>query len=334
MHPNEKDFFDFIYKDNEDRIVNIRDRKRDENQWRVNVQLKEKELKLQSRFGDQSNHSIYFIVGAPRTGSTLLSQILISAFELGSQYNAVAKYYMAPLYGFSDLINDKTKDNFEFKSDLGNTRGVINAHEFGYFWQYWLNYKDHHQPSVEHLNKVDVVGLQSKLNAITNLLGSDLLIKNQVYINFIIKWLSDHFMNSKFIFIERNEVDIVESILNSRKLQYGSYDYWWSLKPQNYRNWLKIHPIEQVCHQVCYTNVKIKEQLAQLDDSRYLSIDYSDLIENFNNTLRSAKSFFGRNPTTLKMIKSQISVRSKEYELPWSKYRIKESVKKVKELYN
>ena len=334
MHPNQKDFFDFIYRDNADRIVNIRDRAKDELQWQKNIALQSKELELQAEYGDQSAHAIYFIVGAPRTGSTLLSQILINAFQLGCQLNKVAKYYMAPLYGYSNITLPKDGKGLSLNSTLGNTDGGMNAHEFGFFWQYWLNYEDDHQPSEDHLRRINVKGLQAKLNAISNFFGADILIKNQVYVNFIIEWIASNIKNSKFIFIRRDLSNSVESILNSRMQQYGNYEYWWSLQPRNYSQWMKLHPIEQVCHQVCYTNDKIKEQLSSIDDSRQITINYSELSENLSNTLMSMDSFFGKDPTSLEKIQSQISVRTKDYNLPWSKEQVIESVRKVKEIYN
>ncbi len=333
MHPDKVEFFKFIYSDNDWRVVNKRSLSNDYIQWERNLELQAEEKSLEDNLLDPNNHQLYFIVGAPRTGSTFLSQLLIKAFNLGSQYNKVAKYYIVPLHGYNQVKKEEEK-KAQFNSFLGNTDGDLNPHEFGYFWQYWLNFKLHHEPSVETLNQVDVFSLRKKLLAITNLLENDLLIKNQVYFNFIIVWVKQNFKNAKFIYINRNEFDVVESILNARMEQYGSYNYWWSLRPKHVSQWKNSPPIEQVCHQVLYTNNKIKEQLGFLNDEDYIEVNYDSLVEDVENELNRMASFFSREPINIDQFKTGIHRRIKSRHLPFSKSEILDNISKIKQQYD
>lgn|GEM_PF-3268179 len=332
LHPSQKEFFKEIYRDNEDRIVNKRELSKDILQWETNQGFFSKEKELSDLYAGENEYANYFIVGSPRTGSTLLSQILLQAFDLGCQYNAVAKYYSVPLYGYSE-ISEKLKEKNKLESFLGNTTGNLNAHEFGYFWQYWLNYTDHHEPTAEHLSTVAVNQLQHKLNAITNFLGKDLLIKNQVYINFIINWISNHITNSKFIFIYRDDFEVVESILYSRFIQYGRYDLWWSLRPAMYNEWSQLNPIDQVVNQVLYTNKKIRQQLSILDNKEYIIIRYSDIVNNMKETISEVGEFLNKRPKNLSELKEQLIIRKKDYQLPWDKDQVMERLEKIKKTY-
>lgn len=333
MHPSKEEFFKFIFYDNERRIIGKRNLSKDELQWDKNLSLLSEERALEEKYLDPNSYNLYFIVGAPRTGSTMLSQILIKAFKLGCQYNGVAKYYMAPLFGYHQLKRD-SEEKQELSSFLGNTKGDLNAHEFGYFWQYWLNFKEHHEPSEADLSRVDIGGLQRKLLTISNYLQNDLLVKNQVYFNFIISWVKQHFQNAKFIYIHRKESDVVSSILEARIQQYGNYEDWWSSRPKLFKSWQKKSSLEQVTHQVLYTNHLIQQQLKGLTSTEFIDIDYDELIKNTETTLKRLEVFFHRAPVEVEQIIRGIRPRKKEHTLPWDKEIIETTINSLIREYN
>ena len=83
-----------------------------------------------------------FIVGAPRSGTTLVSQVLAFAFDLGYINNISATYWNAPAFGV--LYGNKLVKRREFsgKSDYGRTAHLSEPHEFGAFWRNKLKYRD------------------------------------------------------------------------------------------------------------------------------------------------------------------------------------------------
>lgn len=279
MHPDKKDFFKAIYWDNKERIAGKRNLEADYLQWENNAQFLKEEERLTEKYY-QEKYAVIFIVGVPRSGTTLLSQLLLRSFDLGAFYNAVAKNYSVPLHAYSKLNWQNNAEELSFASDLGNTSGDFSSHEFGYFWQYWLNHQGNDELSEEELSQVDWEGLKRKLYAISGLLKKDLLIKSIVYNDFIIETLAENIPNSKFIFIERDPLYVVQSLLESREKRYGNTNKWLSIRPRNYKKWLKLKPEEQVVNQVMYTNHKIKDQLQKVDDSRKFSIIYEAFTAN------------------------------------------------------
>ena len=90
-------FFKAIYQDNEQRIYNKRDIWKDIKQYTINEELIEFEkIAIQKHYSQ--NYPIIFIVGVPRSGTTLLSQLLIEHLDIGYINNHIAKYWMAPLH--------------------------------------------------------------------------------------------------------------------------------------------------------------------------------------------------------------------------------------------
>ena len=77
-----------------------------------------------------------FIVGLPRSGSTLLQQILISRYSVGYVSNIVGKFWGNPVVG-SILHNSLCENEYfsNFYSEYGNTKGPFEPCEFGWFWK-------------------------------------------------------------------------------------------------------------------------------------------------------------------------------------------------------
>ena len=106
-----------------------------------------------SDIGGEPSPSILLISG-PRTGSTLITQVLVSRLNLGYPSNLMARFFEAPCIGAflqERLIGDRIHQLRAYKSVHGVTTLVEEPLEFGYFWSRFLILpgKDVHQPSDE-----------------------------------------------------------------------------------------------------------------------------------------------------------------------------------------
>lgn len=282
MNSNKSDFFKYLYIDNEDRVINKKNINKDLLQWEFNESKLEEENCILKEFSGEYRHKIVFIVGVPRSGTTLLNQLIVDSFKVGAFYNSIAKYYSVPLYGLKQLLNENEfKKNKIQKLDslLGNTQGSLAPHEFGYFWQYWLNHSTSDELNEIEKKKVKWKALAEKLHAYTNILETDLTIKSIVYNDFIVRELSESIPNSHFIYIKRAPLFVAQSIIESRVKQYGSEKHWWSIKPADYKKWLNLTVEQQVANQIIYTSKKIEEQLSQLNPDKVITISYEELVK-------------------------------------------------------
>ena len=222
-----------------------------------------------------------FNIGAPRSGTTLLSQLLITTFELGYINNNAARYWMAPYIGAllaSDLQDFERSPAVYFKSDLGATPEYEGPHEFGYFWRRWFEYGDTHQLSVEQVENIDTKFFNQELAAVESVFDRPLLFKNVPALSLQVNFLS-LLPRAIFIHCRRDPVYNAQSLLRSRLKYYGNKDSWFSIKPEEYI-WLKQKPYaEQIAGQIFYTVQRINQDFASLDASRYLTIDYETLCE-------------------------------------------------------
>ncbi len=88
------------------------------------------------------------------------------------------------------------------------------------------------------------------------------------------------FPNAKFIFNRRNTFDNADSMLKVRVSLYGDQYSWWSVKPSNYNEIIKIKdPYQQVIAQVESINQQIEQDLEKLDGSDFYCISYEELCQ-------------------------------------------------------
>jgi hypothetical protein len=240
-----------------------------------------------------------------------------------------------PLVGYDKLLQNENKsDNKQLNSNLGHTIGDFAPHEFGYFWQYWLNHQGSDELEENELNFVDWSALKSKIYAITNLLKKDLIVKSLVYNDFIINKLAQEFPTAHFIYIKRDFYFVCQSIIESRMKQYGNEEHWWSIRPRQYKTWQKNSVEDQVAKQTVYVSKQIENQLKKVSKKRVLNLSYEDIIENQSKNLDRITSFLG--------INNQRSVDNSELLIKngnivrCSSNRIKllnESISKAKDFY-
>ena len=86
-----------------------------------------------------STYTPIFIIGLPRSGSTLLSQLITQIYDIGYINNLVARFWSNPIIGIKlsqefDLANYKSLLN----SSYGVTSLINEPHEFGYYWNQWF----------------------------------------------------------------------------------------------------------------------------------------------------------------------------------------------------
>jgi len=226
-------------------------------------------------------HPTIFICGAPRSGTTLVLQLLIAAYHIGYVTNLTARFWEAPYLGALislDLQKRKRVGSTDLKSVFGATYGFDGPHEFGFFWRKWFPYSaDSHAPCPEQLGSIDYSVLRKELAALQSLTGTPWAFKNPIVFSLNIERLAREVPGSLFVICKRDPVYVSQSLLESREQRFGKRDTWFSVKPPEY-DWLKdLPPWDQVAGQVFFTEKRIDEAVRELEPLRVLTVDYPDL---------------------------------------------------------
>lgn len=231
---------------------------------------------------------VVFIIGAPQSATTLVSQIFSHSGCFGYVSNFVARFYKAPGLG---LLLQRTlgmESVGGFNSEYGVTSGWGEPHEFGYFWDQWFNMgQDVHKLGPDLLRRVDKEGLRTAVGRMEAVTGRPMVFKNNTWCSFQVAFLRELFPDSLWVVCQRHPLYNAQSIADGRRLRYGDINTWWSVRPAQYRE-LKSQPWwEQVAGQVRHTLDDIESGLLAVNPEDIIRIRYEELCRDPGAPLRA-----------------------------------------------
>lgn len=290
-----KSFFQEIYADNPYRVEGKRSIRKDLFKFYKNRFLRAFYEKRFIRNCYDDRYPLFFIVGPPRTGTTFLYQLLVNAFDLSYITNFMAPYWMAPLHAMK-LQYEKGANgekNAWSSTELGNTEGPWAPHEFGYFWQYWMQHQGTDELDEEALQKIPWERIGEELYGLTGFSERPLLIKNLNYIDHKVEAVAERFPTARFIRMDRSPEASLRSILKAREKRYGDRSIWWSIRPANYGSTLDRPPEEQVAYQYFQIQRTLDRSFDRLDPSRWTHLHYEELMQGPKGVLERLLPFLG-----------------------------------------
>jgi len=252
---------------------------------KVNHKLKELEKEYIQQF-DKPEGPVFFIVGAPRSGTTLLLQTIINHFHIGYINNFIAKFWEAPVIGsilFKSL--GEFKPELAYHSEGGFTGEIYGPHEFGYFWRGYFNYGETHALSESDHRKIDVLSLTREIAGLESIQGKPLVFKNPAALSLQIDFLAKYIPNSYFIYIRRDPFYIAQSLYLKRLEKFKDPGAWYSVKPAMYTHLIHKSPAGQIAGQVFYTIKKMEYDLSSLSPDRFFTLDYEKFCRHPDLTL-------------------------------------------------
>ncbi|WP_263079616.1 sulfotransferase [Endozoicomonas sp. Mp262] len=227
-----------------------------------------------------------FIIGAPRTGSTILYQVLTNVADVLYIDNLAHRFYRNLFFGIwlsRKVFGIKPHNNF--KADHGRTTkyGMHAPSECGDFWYRWLPLDQHFIAEDDICEKV-VSEIRDEILAISNYHMRPIVFKN-LNAGQRLRLLKRAFPNAKFIFIKRDSIFTVNSIINARVKNNIATGEWWSIKPKNYRDLLQLDEVDMCMAQVFYLERQIKDDLQILYSNNFKELNFAHLSNDIVNEL-------------------------------------------------
>ena len=219
-----------------------------------------------------------FIIGAPRTGSTILYQALTNTTDVLYIDNLAQRFYRNLFLGTwlsQKLFGNKPHNNF--KAEHGSTKqyGLHAPSECGEFWYRWLP-KDQHFIDDPEISEKMVSEIRDEITAISNFHKKPILFKN-LNAGQRLRLIKKAFPKARVIFITRDARFTVSSILNARKKNNVQAGEWWSIKPKNYQELIKLSELDMCMAQIFYIEEQIKHDSGLFSQKDFKEVDYSDL---------------------------------------------------------
>ncbi|MCU4138616.1 MAG: hypothetical protein MW689_000405 [Thermodesulfobacteria bacterium] len=242
-----------------------------------------------------------FIIGTPRSGSTLIYQVLINKYKFGYISNLHDSFHWAPCllhFFFKNVL--ELNSPVPYKSKYGIISGWKSPSEGGRgFWRKWFmsNNKE-----IEYKTKMDynkLVILRKELATLTKIINAPLLIKN-LHLTLCIEYISNIIPEAKFLYIKREPLPNALSLLIARKEFGGTYNFWFSVKPPNYQKLLKLSPEEQVVAQIYYLTQFIEKRIEKIGRNKFLIIKYEEFCKDVYQCLENIKKFIEKDGYKIK----------------------------------
>ena len=261
--------------------------------WEMNRRLQGLERELADENREFADPQLVFITYVPRSGSTILSQILARTGGFNYISNFQARYWMAPYVGGVLENNVAARDCLDvpLQSRHGITPTTSSPNEFSYFWEHWLQLgaADPHTLDDPRWGRVDMPALRRQLQLIGSLHSGPLFFKKE--------WLgmnAGHFLRAfptlKILHVRRNVLETADSIARARRLVYGSVDHWWAARPANYWQLIDLPWVDQIAGQIH----GILQDTARWEAAyagRFLSVSYERLVTDTHNAIQQIGAF-------------------------------------------
>ena len=251
-----------------------------------------------------------FVVGNPRSGTTLITQWLASLGIFSYPSNFLTRFAYAPYIGalIQKMLFDESYDfhgdfadiqsQINFNSDLGKSKGALAVNEFQHFFRNYMPTTEARPLSDEELKRVDFQGMQKALASIEAAFRQPFITKVAV-LKYNIKSLAQALPHSIFVHVNRHPLYVMQSLHTARIRYFGDISKWYGSKPQAYQELKNMDVYHQVAGQVYYTEKELKAQLEDIPGHRKLEISYEEFCHSPGSYFVKLIEKYARNGCTI-----------------------------------
>jgi len=218
-----------------------------------------------------------FVVGAPRSGSTLLYQLLTDRFDVGYLANGHARLPGAPslVERRRGLVRERRAELGDYRSSFGGTAGELGPSECGPFWYRFFPRRPHYVPA-EDFSAASRRQLRAAVGAFLEACGRPVVYKNLVN-TARMEAIAAAVPEALFIAVHRDLAANARSLLDGRRRVAGSHEAWWSVEPPEVEHLRQLPTHEQVVEQVRALDALVAQVETSIGPERVLHVSYEDL---------------------------------------------------------
>jgi len=213
-----------------------------------------------------------FILGLPRSGTTLVYQYLVHRLHVAYFTNAVGEHPYDPCRATWAQIKDGGVYRSDFESEYGRSRGDLAPREAGRFWLRFFDIDAYQTPG--DVGDAALAEMREAVFCVQAIFAAAPFVNKNVKHLLRIPILNAAFPDPHCLVVERDRVDVALSILRGRAESLGSEGAWFSAQPPEYERLRRLDPVEQVVGQVVGLERKMNEDLARVSAARVHRVDY------------------------------------------------------------
>ncbi len=239
-----------------------------------------------------------FIIGAPRSGSTLLYQILVEAFDVGYLSNLHCRFYGGPSFIERWIFPRLARPIPDYTSSHGRIRGRTAPSECG---EYWYQFFPREPQAVTAIPEAKQRGLRTAIRKLIIAAKRPFFFKNLMNSLRLLP-LAQALPEARFIVIHRDPLANARSLLMARKRIYDDYNRWWSARPANVHELERLPPHQQVVEQIITIHQGIDAARTAIGARSFLDVGYETFCQDVHGGLDQIAHFFATQgaPLTLR----------------------------------
>jgi hypothetical protein len=220
---------------------------------------------------------LLFICGAPRTGTTLVEQVLIDQLPVAYLNNLTAVFPRAPLTANRIFRPATSGRGSAYHSYYGKTLGFSGPNDALHLWDRWLG-KDRTRVR-SSLTPNEKRDMRRFFGAMEQLFAKPILVKNN-NLNACAELIAEVFDRAFFICMTRDPLFLAQSQLQARLDIHGRDDVPYGLGPARNPRAEVDDVIEDVCRQVLYHEQLAREQQKRIGSERFWIVQYEEFCQN------------------------------------------------------
>ncbi len=214
---------------------------------------------------------LIFVCGAPRTGTTLATQVLINNLPVTFLNNVTSVFPRSPLVAnllFGKLIPARP---LGYHSYYGKSDHLSGPNDALYVWDRWLG-KDRKRVR-RALTDSEKNAMLQFFGAYEQAFGRPMVNKNN-NLNVQANVVAEVLENAHFICMTRDPVYLAQSLLRARREIHGGDESAYGIANPSGADLANGDPIEDVCRQVLFHEQKIAEQQRLIGTDRFWIVEY------------------------------------------------------------
>lgn len=240
---------------------------------------------------------IIFVIGAPRSGTTLVAQSLIKTLPLGYFNNLTSIFPSSPITALKTFHWAYAKDKHHVKTSslYGRTTRISEPNDALYFWDRWMD-KDRKKIPASFSGKQEQM-IKKFFGAFEAFEGGPMIQKvNRM--NTFAQLVAEILPTAHFVCLDRNPVFHAQSLLIARRFIHGDENKSYGIKGDKPLALSSAtNPIQSICHQVLFHKEVLHRQKELIGEQRFIHLPYESFCEDPKSWVKEvANRFLGVNP--------------------------------------
>lgn len=233
-----------------------------------------------------------FVVGLPRSGTTLVYELLVQAFDLAFLTRIFSYTYGMPITT-TRLVSRFTRNpSARYESTYGRIPGRFSPAENHVMWSRWFQAPDelgHYVPSVL-VNETRAEEARRTLAAMTRVAGRQFVFKD-VYFTMSPSAILKAFPSARVIVVQRDFGAVCASVLDARVR--ATEQRWWSISPPFSAEVVDKDLLTQTAFQCVRARQLLERELDTVSRDRCLTVDYEQICHSPAGYMDSIRQWVG-----------------------------------------